>query len=230
MVEIDYHRPPDASPAPATRPRARLGRSALIGAAVLLIFARPGQAQEEFQLLGDAEAPVELTVYFDFECPACRNFALVALPAIKAEFVETGLLRLRLIFYPLSTKHPNAVAAASAAHCAGKAGRFWAYHDYLYVRQPEWRGTSAPDSLWVGYADKLGLDPEAFAACLGAKETLDAVEANWVEAISAGAPGTPTVLLNGESISDLGSYEQLSDRIRAAVRAARGETASAQQR
>ncbi len=193
----------------------------LILACALAITASPLLAQQRsYRVLGSPDAPVEIAVYSDFECPYCRNFALAALPAIVAEFVDRGLIRVRYVFFPLAAIHKNAIASAKAAHCAGLAGRFWAYHDYLYVRQPEWADEVAPDSLWVRYAENLGLEPERFAGCLAAPETLAAVDADLREALASGATGTPTIVLAGRSLAGLSSYEELRSEILAAIDAA----------
>ena len=178
-----------------------------------------------YRIIGAPDAPVEMTVYFDFECPYCRNFALAALPAIIAEFVNTGQLRLRFVYFPLAAIHRNAVAAAKAAHCAGLAGRFWSFHDYVFVRQPEWAGQMLPDDLWVRYAANLGLDPVEFSTCLASSETHAVVEQDLREALAAGATGTPTVVLGGEVVTGLSSYDALRQEIVNAVERAAGERA-----
>ncbi len=193
----------------------------LLLAALLLPAVSWAQDSADYRVLGSPDAPVELAVYSDFECPYCRNFALAALPAITAEFVDTGLLRIRYVYFPLATLHRNAVSSAKAAHCAGVAGRFWAYHDYLYVRQPEWSGAAAPDSLWVAYAESLGLEPQEFAGCLSAPETLVAVESDVREALDYGVSSTPTILLSGRSLAGLRSYDELQAEIRAAIEEAK---------
>jgi protein-disulfide isomerase len=97
------------------------------------------------------------------------------------------------------------------------AGRFWAYHDYLYVRQPEWAGAVVPDSVWVAYAESLGLEPQEFAGCLEAPETLAAVESDLREALDSGATGTPTIVLGGRSLVGFDSYGELRAEILAAI-------------
>lgn len=190
----------------------------LVAALALLAAPDLSDAQEtDYRTLGSPDAPLELAIYSDFECPSCRNFALVAMPAINAEFVDRGLIRVRHIYFPLAAIHKNAVASAKAAHCAGVAGRFWAYHDYLFVRQPEWAGTDAPDSLWVAYAENLGLEPEEFAGCLSATETLAVIETDVREALDSGAQGTPTIVLGGRPLLGFSSYEELRAEILAAI-------------
>ncbi|NIN71554.1 MAG: thioredoxin domain-containing protein [Gemmatimonadetes bacterium] len=186
-------------------------------AALLLPGLLRAQDSADYRVLGSPDAPVELAIYSDFECPYCRNFALAALPAITAEFVDRELVRLRYIYFPLAAIHRNAVSSAKAAHCAGVAGRFWAYHDYLYVRQPEWSGAAAPDSLWIDYAESLGLEPQEFTSCLSAPETLAVVESDVREALDSGATGTPTIVLGNRSLVGLASYEELRAEILAAI-------------
>ena len=189
----------------------------------LTLAGTEARSQVDFRTLGDPDAPLQMTVYSDFECPFCRNFALAVFPALKAEFIDTGILRFRYVFFPLASIHPNAVAASMAAYCAGVAGRFWAYHDYLYVRQPEWRGEAAPDSIWTAFAVRLGIDVDSFDTCRTSRVAQDAVEKDWSEAMSAGATGTPTIVLEGESLADFETYDELSLRIREALAAARRE-------
>jgi protein-disulfide isomerase len=181
------------------------------------------QVDDSYRVLGAPDAAVEMVIYSDFECPYCRNLALAAIPAVIAEFVHPGTVRLRFVYFPLAALHKNAVATAKAAHCAGSAGRFWSYHDYLFVRQPEWAGDARPDSLWIAYADYLDLDADTFAACFSSSETHAFVEADLRAAMSSGATGTPTVVVNGRSIAGLASYEGLRAEILTAVEAAAAE-------
>jgi protein-disulfide isomerase len=182
----------------------------------------PATAQD-YRTLGPPDARVELTVYSDFECPYCRNFALAAQPAIIAEFVHTGRIRIRFVHFPLAAIHRNSVTAAKAAHCAGQAGRFWSYHDYIFVRQPEWSGEDlAPPELWVRFADNLGIDTGPFRECLAAPETHAAVEEDLRQALGAGATGTPTVVINGEAVAGISSYESLRHEILDAIERAGG--------
>jgi protein-disulfide isomerase len=171
------------------------------------------QAPDDYRVLGSPEAPLELVIFSDFECPYCRNFALAATPAVIAEFVQTGQLRLRYVFFPLAAVYANSVAAAKAAHCAGQAERFWDFHDYLFVRQPEWSGDAAADSVWIEYARNIGLDAQHFEACFLSDEAHAAVEADLRMALAAGVSGTPTLVVNGQSLSGFQTYEELRREI-----------------
>jgi protein-disulfide isomerase len=87
--------------------------------------------------------------------------------------------------------HAGARPAAEAARCAAAMGRFWEYHDLLFVAQPEF----SRDQL-VGYAARLGLDRTAFASCLGRPAP------RWTPIAGPGAAcGTPTFFINGAGSS-----------------------------
>ncbi len=64
---------------------------------------------------GRADAPVTVYEMADFQCPACRLFAVTVLPALDSEYVRTGKVRWVFINLPLTSIHPNAVAAAEAS-------------------------------------------------------------------------------------------------------------------
>jgi len=104
--------------------------------------------------------------------------------------------KVRLIFkdFPLGS-HEGALPAAEAARCAGELGRFWEYHDLLFVGQPAF---SATDLL--GYAARLGLPSGPFAACVESHRHRDAVLADLAEGRAAGVRGTPTFFVNGRKI------------------------------
>ena len=66
--------------------------------------------------LGNADAPVVITEYADYQCPACQTFDMVQFPDIVRQLVETGKVRWRYRDFPLNS-HPFArLAAHSAAY------------------------------------------------------------------------------------------------------------------
>jgi len=117
--------------------------------------------------------------------------------------------RVRLVYkdFPLPS-HSLAMPAHEAARCAGEQGRYWAYHDVLFERQPRFER----DDL-VDYAVNLNLDRERFERCLDGRRFREAVEADFAEGRDLGVRSTPTFLINGKPI--VGA--QPVDRFRAAI-------------
>ena len=82
---------------------------------------------------GAASAPVTVYEMSDFQCPYCRRFALETFPTLEREYIATGKVRWVFVNFPLTSIHPNAVAAAEVALCAAQQGAFWQVHDLLYT-------------------------------------------------------------------------------------------------
>lgn len=124
--------------------------------------------------------------------------------------------KVRLVFkdFPLDF-HPQARAAAEAARCAGVAGRFWEYHDLLFVAQPMF----SRDDL-LTYARRLDLDPAGFAACLDDGRFRAAVDRDLEEGRALGVRGTPTFFINGQRLVGAQPLEAFRDAVDRALREA----------
>ncbi|MFJ7067222.1 DsbA family protein [Streptomyces sp. NPDC101115] len=163
---------------------------------------------------GKPDAPSTLAIWEDFRCPACAQFEnffrdtiheLEAAGAVKAEYHLATLIDGNL-------GGSGSLRAANAAACAQDAGKFTAYHDTLYVNQPqETDDAYADNAKLVELAAKVpGLDTPAFRSCVE-----DGTHDGWVKKSndafrSSDFSGTPSVLLNGESIFPKKGNEQIS--------------------
>jgi protein-disulfide isomerase len=105
--------------------------------------------------------------------------------------------------------------AAYAAECANEQGKFWEYHDKLFV---EWRGefvgTYTKDKL-KKYAADLGLDTSQFNQCVDTEKTKPVIDADIADANRLGIQGTPTFLVNGRALQirslDVGEFTRTFD-------------------
>jgi len=164
---------------------------------------------------GSAEAKVQILVFSDFTCPACRGFSGLVEPQIKAEYVETGKVRLVYHDFPLGgPSHEHGFLAARAARCAGEQDRFWEYHDLLFARQTDWSAArGAPVSLMNEYAELAGLDRGRFRSCLESDRFADVVTANKVLGERLGVRATPTVFIGSRSVDDWRDYSAVKEAI-----------------
>ena len=137
---------------------------------------------------GDPSAPLTLVETTDYQCPFCARYAKQTYPQIQKEYVETGKVRYVLVDMPLESIHRLAFKAAEATHCAGEQDKYWEMHDRLFDNQ---RALEP----WSGHADALGLDGDAFTACLDSGKYADDIRADMKLAAKAGVRGTPGFLL-----------------------------------
>ena len=146
-------------------------------------------------VIGSSDAKVTIIEFSDYECPFCSRFYEQTELLLKAEYIDTGKVRLAYKDYPLSSLHPTAQKAAEAARCAGEQGKYWEMHDLLFVKQSEWAPLGV--TKLKDYAPTLGLDSQAFNSCLDSGKYASAVQKDFNEGSSLGVSGTPTFFVNG---------------------------------
>ena len=138
------------------------------------------------------------------------------LPALDAGYVATGKVRWVFINFPLSSMHPNAVAAAEVALCAAKQGAFWRVHDLLY--QPSGHlGAAQGAGAFPRLAGGLGEDLQAGAvACLASPDTRTEIRPRPRASERAGASSTPRFYIEGglmEGAQPLEVFRQVLDSV-----------------
>ena len=183
-----------ASPAPSPTPAASTAAStggAVASTGGTLPSAGPGAAP----VLGDADAPVLIEVWADYQCPYCALLTHAVEPAIIREYVESG--QARLVYRDFAFLGDESGQAAGAARCAGQQGAYWRFHDLLFAsQQGENQGAFAPKNL-LQLAGFAGLDPEAFATCMADGATVKAATAETEEGRKLGIESTPTLHVVG---------------------------------
>jgi protein-disulfide isomerase len=148
--------------------------------------------------LGPADAPVQVWVGSDYQCPDCARYETESMPAIRSRFIAAGKVRWRYLFFALPG-HQEAGPATHAFACAREQGdsAAEAMHLGLFERQVEWSKSPGHLAVFREIAAADSLDLDAYDACMASGRYRDAVARTWTEAQRVGIPGTPTVLLFG---------------------------------
>lgn len=161
---------------------------------------------------GTTDAPL-LTIidYSDFQCPACSAVAPL-LARLVEEHPDEVLIAYR--HFPLDNIHPFAGLISEASEAAGAQGEFWLYHDAIYENQSELNNLTTEEEVrafLIDAADDLGLDVTQFTADLDSGVYTELVAAEQNEAIQAGLPGTPALIVNGQLLQGAPPYEAWVD-------------------
>jgi protein-disulfide isomerase len=174
---------------------------------------------------GRTDAPVVVYEMADFQCPACRRFALQTMPALETEYIKTGKVRWVYVHLPLTSIHANAAAAAEFATCAARQDKFWRLHDLLYASQEEWAELPDPTAYLLTLGDSVGLDRSRLAACVQDNSARSEVEADAARALRSGARSTPSFYIEGGLLKGAASiqiFRQVLDSIYQSKRASPG--------
>ncbi len=180
-----------------------------------------GFTEEGYPYRGSLDAPVTIYEYSDYECPFCSRYFIQTEPAINDQYVRDGVVRVIFRDFPLEQLHPNAYGAHEATLCVAQQGAaaYWEMHAEIFKTQSAWSQLSEPVAFFAELASDIGIDVDAFNACMDSDETVPLIDAGVADAREAGFSGTPSFQLVSEASGDAYSlvgaqpYEQFATYI-----------------
>ncbi|NKE08520.1 MULTISPECIES: DsbA family protein [Kocuria] len=159
-----------------------------------------------------------VTMYTDYECPACQS----AHPLVEqaAESLD-GTVTVMVKNYPLPI-HDNAVPTARAVEAAAMQDQAHEYASHLYENAEDWTPLSGGelDDYFVTTAEDLGLDVDQFTGDYSSGAVAQIVDAHSQQAGELELPGTPSFVVadqqvdleNVRTADDLaGAFEDATD-------------------
>jgi protein-disulfide isomerase len=178
----------------------------------------PPNAEPNGRGWGPQDAPIKIEEFVDYQCPACRAYALEVEPSVIAAFASTGKVRYEI--HNFQFKGVESQRAAQAGYCAAEQDRFWPMHATLYRNQPAAHGADNRgyfgDRRLEAMASELGLDTATFGQCLASNTYEQQVQADYNRAVSLNIQSTPTFVINGRPYPGIQQVEDFK-RIFAAI-------------
>ncbi len=132
------------------------------------------------------------------------------------KYVEDGTLKIEWRDFPYQGQ--ESVNAALAARAAQEQGKFWEYHDLLYENQSS-PGAFSDENL-LALAREAGLDVAEFETSLASGEHRREVMDAFAEGQRSGITGTPTFVVNGQTLVGAQPMEVFEQAIEGAAREA----------
>ncbi|MEQ7156409.1 thioredoxin domain-containing protein [Brevundimonas aurifodinae] len=159
-------------------------------------------------------AKVTVIEYASVTCGACAAWQSQVWPEFKTKYVDTNQVRFVFREFP-TPPQPVAVAGFLMARCAGPENYFPVVEELL-ASQAEMFGPAGPRPLLLRVANGVGLSEEQFQACVTDEAAIAAMDERIKAAMDAGVSGTPTFIVNGQTVPD-NSLSGLSAAIDAAL-------------
>lgn len=153
---------------------------------------------------GSKDAKVVMVEYASVTCPHCADFQKNVIPEIKAKYVETGKVRFAFREYPTPPVE-IAMAGHLLARCVA-SDKHEAVISALMNTQMEIitqsQGPNGAKQSLLNVAKSVGMNEADFDKCMENKEKLkvlaDIMEhGNTIDKVG----GTPTILINGKTIT-----------------------------
>lgn len=149
--------------------------------------------------MGQADAPVTMHAYESLTCPHCRSFHLETLPDLKAQYVDTG--KLRIVFHDV-LRNQRDLFAVMLARCSGN--NYFPMLDALYQNQASW--AQAPGDQFMQtlqqYGGMGGMNQQDFNACMNNNDLAQAlIQRSNSQGRELGIQSTPTFIIGEERIT-----------------------------
>jgi protein-disulfide isomerase len=147
-------------------------------------------------VLGNPNAPVEMEMFIDVQCPICQRYEVDSLPTIVQKYIRTGKVQLHL--QPWAFIGPQSKTGRLAVIAASLQNKGFEYTKVLYDNQPpnsentgyltdNWMGQIAASVNGLRVQKVLSEKNGSGAAAIASKVDQLAAKAN--------VQGTPTVLV-----------------------------------
>jgi protein-disulfide isomerase len=197
----------------AFAPQALIGE-AMAQSAMAALVAKPVALPD--MALGSANASVTITEFASMSCPHCAAFEQNVFPMIRSKYIDAGKVRYVFREFPLDIK---AAAASMVARCmAGdNTEKFFGAIDIMFKQQDQLMTDTQETLKRIG--GQAGMSGDAVEACVKNQATLDKLSADEKfanETLKVDA--TPTFFINGEMSKGAMSFEEMDQKIKAALK------------
>ena len=168
---------------------------------------------------GKRDSKVVVVEYADPQCPGCASVT----PLVDEIYEEYGD-KVAFVYrhYPLSY-HKNAEAAVAAIEAAGEQGYFWEMLAAVFANQIDWEYESDKDDLAEAFATIFedaveDGDVDQFKKDLK-NDYSDKINTDKTLGRKDSVAATPTILVNGKSITIAGTRDSVKKDIKNAIEA-----------
>ncbi len=193
-----YYNSSKASPTPSNTNKPTNSTAAAKPSPIGIPANAPSGANPPEQM-GSPNAAVTLEEFADFQCGACAG-AHPTMNEIKSLYGS----RIHFIYrnFPLEiAAHDKSYEAALAASAAGMQNKFWDMQNMLFSNQKAWTSDPTYKQIWKGYAQKIGLDMAKWENDMNGFGAKNRVEADIARGKAISITSTPTLFINGVSVS-----------------------------
>jgi protein-disulfide isomerase len=174
--------------------------------------------------VGDPDAPTTVTVVEDLQCPACRAFEAASGDTLR-EYAEGDDVKVEyrgVAFLDRASSTEYSSRALNAWACVADEGdqEVWSrFQQAMYEQQPAEGGEGLTDAEITAIAVDAGADEASVAPCIADGTFRDWVAYATEQASDDGVDATPTVYVDGETVSEgVPSPEQLEQAVAEASR------------
>jgi len=147
---------------------------------------------------GSAEDRPTIDEFLDMACSDCADFHVQRGDSLMTGMVASGRANYVLRIYPIPRllRGYHAAEALLSAGAMGGRDALTGMLNLLLYEQSTWSELTDPRPQFVAFAERLGLDGQAFAALLDRDAMAPLILSDFVRGQAMGVQGTPTFVFN----------------------------------
>lgn len=176
---------------------------------------------ENNPIIGSASAPVEMALFFDYQCPFCKQFDQSVLSQVYTNYIQTG--KVKVVLKDFDFIGPDSLIASEYAHAVWDLypNQFYAWYTAMFAAQDEENtgfGDEASIQKLTGTVN--GIDATKVAAQVKAKKSdYDTIiQANFTEGQNFGIQGTPSTIIGTNLAQGAQTYAQVAAQLDAQLK------------
>ncbi len=166
-------------------------------------------------IVGNANAPVTMALFFDYQCPFCKQFDQTVTNQLYTNYVQTG--KLKIVFKNFDFLGPNSITASEYAYAlwALYPNQFYAWYQAVFAAQGTESRTA--DATYLPGLEKVtatipGIDNSKVIALMNKnKAQYDTmIQNDFTEGQSYGIQGTPSVIIGTTLLQGAQTYDAVA--------------------
>ncbi len=168
--------------------------------------------------IGNVNAPVTMTYWFDYQCPFCKQFETTVMPTLVEQYVNTGKLKIVFKSFPFLGNDSTIAAEYAKAIWELYPTKFYQWHTDMFVVQDAEGDTGFGDAKTIDTLISLipGLDDGKIKAAITANKARydQEIAAEQKDGGTNGVTGTPGFIVGKQLIAGaepLASFTQVID-------------------
>jgi protein-disulfide isomerase len=173
--------------------------------------------------VGNANAPLTIAYWFDYQCPFCKQNELTVMPQIITNYVDTGKVKIVYKDFSFLGADSDTLAHYGRAVWAVAPDKFEAWHAAVYQNQGEentgWATTAEIEKITASVLSPAQTAQVMQLAVSNATKYQAAMDADKQEGENDGVDGTPAMLIGNQLVAGAETYAQVSAVINAQLAA-----------
>lgn len=171
--------------------------------------------------IGEANAPVVMAYWFDYQCPFCKKFEQDAMAQLYTNYVATGKLKILIKDFQFLGPDSDAAGVYSRAVWEAHPDRYYDWYKAMFEAQDEEHGGFGNEASVAALTKTIaGIDGARVDALVAQNRAkyMEALAADRAEGNAMGVTGTPAMIVGKQLLEGAQPYATVSAAIEAELK------------